>query len=227
MLKPAAIIFDLDGVLINTVEFHFAGWSAVARELGVAFSREDNDKLRGVPRREALRWLSREINEFSREREEHLLRLKAEVYRREIIKAGNLIKIPGIECLLAQLREENVLIGLASASRHAPMLLEITGLLKFFDAVSDGNFKGRPKPSPEQLLYLAKQLKVQPHECVVVEDSVAGLEAAWQAGMHSVAIGGLFMKTASASVVLPSLANMTLHEFLSAVERSQYLYSER
>jgi len=221
MFKPTAIIFDLDGVLINTVDFHYAGWSAVARELGVAFFYEDNDKLRGVSRKEALHWLARDIDGLSKEREEYLLNLKAKVYYQHVSTSNNSIMVSGSKRLLEDLRSRNILIGLASASRHAPQLLDITGLAKMFDAVSDGNFPGKPKPAPDQLLALSRYLDVSPDKCIVVEDSLVGLEAAHRAGMHSLAIGDTCAHTGITNLFLPSLSGVSAEGFLSLISRSE------
>lgn len=217
MFKPEAIIFDLDGVLIDTVEFHFAGWAAVAGELKVPFSREDNDRLRGIPRKKALKMLSQGLSGLSKESEEYLLDLKAQIYFSQVSEATDLILIQGVDRLLKELRSENILTGLASASRHAFILLEITDIAEMFDEVSDGNFPGQPKPSPEQLLFLSRKLNVEPENCVVVEDSVAGLEAAAQAGMHSVAIGDTCRQAGLTPLMLDSLSGVCAQKFLKLV----------
>ena len=216
MSKPAAVIFDLDGVLIDTVEAHFAGWAAVAQELRRPFTREDNDRLRGVPRKAALTWLAGDYAPLAREKEEQLLNLKARVYREHVELAPDSIKIEGVNGLLSGLREHGILLGLASASQHALMLLDMIGLTGFFNATSDGNFTGRLKPHPEQLLHVAARLKVSPASCVVVEDSDAGLEAARQAGMGDIAIGNA-CKWEGATARLPSLAGVSAKEFLERV----------
>lgn len=216
MLEPVAVIFDLDGVLIDTVEAHFAGWAAVARELRLPFTREDNDCLRGVPRKAALAWLARDYAPLARQKEEQLLNLKAKVYRERVELAAASIKIKGIDGLLSGLRERGILIGLASASRHAPMLLDTIGLTGMFNAISDGSFTGRLKPHPEQLLHVAARLKVSPASCIVVEDSDVGLEAARRAGMCSIAIGDACGREC-ATARFASLADVSAKEFLERV----------
>lgn len=213
---PTAVIFDLDGVVIDTVEAHFVGWAAVAKELSRPFTREDNDRLRGVPRKDALAWLARHDAPLAQQREEQLLSLKAEVYREHVRLAAASIKVEGVDALLTGLRERGILTGLASASRHAPMLLEMVGLTGLFDAVSDGNFEGRLKPHPEQLLHVATRLGAQPASCVVVEDSEVGLEAARRAGMRGVYIGNACGRNGVAAR-LPSLAGVDAEEFLTRV----------
>lgn len=203
-----AIIFDLDGVLVDTVEAHFLGWSAVAGSLGVSFSRQDNDLLRGVSRRDALASLAGQRWPLPPERAEFLLNLKASVYRRVLSEQGALLPIPGVKELLKELEGLQVPLGLASASRHASLLLEKAGIVGAIDVVSDGNFPGKLKPHPDQLLDVARRLDRSPGCCVVVEDSVVGLEAARRAGMRRLAIGPANSMT-DVAAHLPSLANVS------------------
>ncbi len=217
MSKQVAVIFDLDGVLIDTVDSHFAGWVAVAHELGAPFSRADNDNLRGVSRRDALAWLARHHEPLDRDREEFLLELKAQVYRAHVERKGRAIRVEGVGRLLQGLRERGIPIGLASASKHASMLLQMAGLDNMIDEVSDGNFGGRLKPHPEQLLDLAQRLGVAPAVCVVVEDSKVGLEAARRAGMRGVAIGAVAAEAGTVIGHLNSLGRVTIEEFLELV----------
>ena len=222
MSNQVAIIFDLDGVLINTVEAHRAAWSAVAAELNTPFSEADNNNLRGVHRKDALAYLARTLAPLDDETKEYLLRLKARIYQQEVAKAGNSIKVEGVNRLLSGLRELHIPIGLASASRHAPMLLNMARLTTLIDVVSDGYFPGRLKPDPEQLLHVAKCLNVTPSGCTVVEDSAVGLEAARRAGMRMIAVGDVSFAAGNGMSRLKSLANVTLQDFLKTIGANSF-----
>lgn len=189
MAYTLAVIFDLDGVLVNTVDCHYAAWAAVARRMGRPFSKEMNDRLRGVPRHEALRRLAHPAKPLDPPTERSLMELKASAYLREVRARGATLVIPGVRSLLMQLRRLGIGLALASASRNATHLMTVAGIAGFFDLVSDGHFLGRPKPHPEQLLHLAAKLRVRRKGCLVLEDSAAGLAAARSAGMASIAIG--------------------------------------
>lgn len=217
MLNQIAIIFDLDGVLINTVEAHYAAWAAVAAELKVPFSEADNNHLRGVCRKDALQYLARTLEPLDNEKEQYLLRLKARVYQAEVIKAGDSIKVEGVDRLLSDLRELQIPIGVASASQHAVMLLDLARLTTLIDVVSDGTFAGRLKPDPAQLLHVAKCLNTAPSRCTVVEDSTVGLVAAKQAGMGMVGVGNVPSVTENGMKRFKSLTNVTLQDFLKTI----------
>ncbi len=217
MSKQIAIIFDLDGVLINTVEAHYAAWSAVAAELNTPFSEADNDHLKGVHRKDALAYLARRLAPLDNETEEYLLRLKSMMYQKEVMEAGDSIKVEGVNRLLSSLRELQIPIGLASASKHAPILLNIARLTTLIDVVSDGNFAGRLKPHPDQLLHVARCLNTKPANCTVVEDSAVGLEAARRAEMRTLAVGNVPSVHDNGTRHLKSLANVTAQEFLEII----------
>lgn len=218
MTKPSLIIFDLDGVLIDTVELHFYGWQAVAKVLGVPFTREDNRMLKGVPRKQALTMLAGNRS-LDKETEDYLLNLKAQIYRRHL-KNKNDLKIQGVDSMLSELRDMNILLGLASASRHTGIILEKIGIGRMFDVISDGNFEGKPKPSPEQLQYINSRLNVSAENCLVIEDSIAGLEAARQCGMHCLAIGDSLRNNEITKNFLHTLAGVNAGEILEIFEQA-------
>ncbi|HMG05207.1 MAG TPA: HAD-IA family hydrolase [Chthoniobacterales bacterium] len=215
--RSLAIIFDLDGVLVDTVEAHFLGWSAVARNLGVLFSRRDNDSLRGVSRRDALAWLAGNQWPLPPKQEKFLLNLKASIYRRELSEQDARISIAGVTRLLKELKCLQFLVGVASASRHASLLLEKAGIADAVDVVSDGHFAGKVKPHPDQLLHVARQLERSPDCCVVIEDSTVGLEAARRAGMRCIAIGTAAI-TIDMVTRLPSLENVSATTLLRILD---------
>lgn len=188
-IKPA-VIFDLDGVLVDTVDAHYLGWSIVARKLGIPFTREDNEKFRGIPRKKVIFKLINQTNiELDEDQINHLMDLKVKFYREYIRKNAEKIQIKGVKSLLNTLKNNGFPLGLASASKNAYFLLKIADLESYFDIISDGHFPGKPKPEPGQLLFIASRLNRDPQNCIVVEDSIAGLQAAKRAGMISIAVG--------------------------------------
>lgn len=222
-----AVIFDLDGVLVDTVDAHFQGWSAVAAELGVGFSRADNEHLRGVSGHSSLDRLTAGGPPLDAAGRAALLKLKGRVYRRAVRRAGGAIGVPGVEGLLRDLRAMGVPVGVASASRHARMLMAFAGLRGLADVVSDGRFRGRPKPAPDQFLEVARRLGVAPERCVVVEDGLVGFEAARRAGMEIVGIGPVAEHTPFVGSCLDSLVGVTAESLLSLARRGRREGGER
>jgi beta-phosphoglucomutase len=199
----SAVIFDLDGVLVDTVDAHYEAWCVVATRLGVPFSRSDNDRLRGIRRADALRIISRGKTILDIEAQE-LLELKAEVYRRRIHVLGSRVRIPYAGEVLAMVHGLGARVAVASASRHAELLVKYAQIQSELDLVSGGEFTPA-KPDPSQLLYIASQLCVSMQNCVVVEDSIAGLTAARAAGMRSVGVGPSTGVMTAAEYHIPAL----------------------
>lgn len=210
-----AVVFDLDGVLVDTVEAHYQGWRAVAAELGLNFSRSENDRLRGVPRAASLRLLAPGLSQAESDR---LLELKARVYLQAVRSNPAAVVIPGVEALVRELRAAGLAIAVASASKHARELLDLTGLASLADMVSDGHFSGEGKPRPGQLLDLAARLGRKTEDCLLVEDSESGLRAAAEAGMPALGIGPAIDRTVWRVPWLPSLRNLAAPDFWKALD---------
>jgi kojibiose phosphorylase len=183
-----AIIFDLDGVLTDTAEYHFRAWKRLADEEGIAFEREDNEKLRGVSRRRSLEILL-DDHQVSKEQFQEMMDRKNGYYREFLQDITPADCLPGALELLKEIRGAGVKIAIASASKNAPFVVERLGLDKFVDALADGHSPGRPKPAPDLFLHAARQLGVLPARCIVVEDAEAGVEAGIAAGMITVGLG--------------------------------------
>jgi beta-phosphoglucomutase len=189
MIKKG-FIFDLDGVIVDTAHFHFKAWKKTADELGFNLTEELNEKLKGVSRiaslQKILKWANVSIsqdqfNKMTYEKNEDYLE-----YVRKMTKADIL---PGVYDFIENLKQKGYPIGLGSASKNAIHILERVELLKMFDVIVDGNSVTKAKPDPEVFLNAAKLLSIQPQDCIVFEDSEAGIKAANSANMTSIGIG--------------------------------------
>lgn len=189
MLK--GVIFDLDGVLVSTDQLHYEAWKRLAEELGITgFTKEDNEKQRGISRMESLEVvLSKGTVQYSTQEKERLAEKKNEYYKSLLQSLDSSAVLKGVEETLRMLKEKGVAIGVGSVSRNTPMILERTGLAGYIDQVSCGLDITRSKPDPEVFLVAAKKLGLQPKNCLVVEDSKAGIVAAKAAGMKSLGVG--------------------------------------
>jgi len=185
-----AFIFDLDGVIVDTAKYHYLAWKKLANELGFDFSEEQNELLKGVSRVKSLEILLKIGNvQLSEERKTMLLKEKNEQYLEFIAKMGENEILPGIKNLLSYLNKKKIQFSLGSASKNARLILRILHLYDLFDTIVDGNDVSKAKPNPEVFLKAATRLNKNPQDCIVIEDAVAGIEAANIANMVSVGIG--------------------------------------
>ncbi len=208
-----AFIFDLDGVLTDTAEFHYQGWKQLADEEGIPFDRQDNEALRGISRRESLNLLlkGRKITE---EQAEAWMERKNNYYRALLLQMTPADLLPGALELLGQLRRAGIKIAIASASKNAPDVVSRLNLASAIDVLCDGHSVDNPKPAPDLFLFAAQQLGIPPQACVVVEDAEAGVDAAIAAGMRSIGLGPQ-ERVGHADLVLPSLEGQDLNDILS------------
>lgn len=185
-----AFIFDLDGVLTDTAEYHFLAWKALADQLGVDFDKTDNEQLKGVDRMGSLQFIlqkgglrlpEKQILALAEQKNHHYQQLIAGMSEADLFE--------GVTKLFNVLKDRNIAIGLASASKNAAMVLERLGITDAFDYVADASKVKQGKPHPEIFLTVADALNTPPAQCVGIEDSLAGLQAIIDAGMHSVGIG--------------------------------------
>jgi beta-phosphoglucomutase len=189
-MTKKAFIFDLDGVIVDTAKFHYLAWKELANELGFEFTEAQNEQLKGVSRVASLEILL-DIGKIQirDERKTTLLKEKNEQYLSYIEKMGQEEILPGIKELLQYLKENKIPFSLGSASKNARLILKILDIYDLFDAVVDGNDVSSAKPDPEVFLIAAKKLKKDPHDCIVIEDAQAGIQAAKNANMVSIGIG--------------------------------------
>ncbi|MBK8700015.1 MAG: beta-phosphoglucomutase [Saprospiraceae bacterium] len=183
-------IFDLDGVIVDTAKYHYLAWKRMASLLGVAFTEEDNEHLKGVSRMQSLQYiLNKGGIKCSDEDKQKYAKAKNEWYVDYISTIDETEILPGAQELLIDLKKNNVGIALGSASKNAKPLLKNIHLIDFFDFISDGNSTEKSKPDPDVFLIAAKGLNLQPAYCIVFEDSVKGIEAALKGGFRSMGIG--------------------------------------
>lgn len=210
-------IFDLDGVLTDTAEYHYRGWKRLADEEGIPFTREDNESLRGIPRRESLMLILKERN-YPEEKILQMMERKNNYYLEFIREVSPNDLLPGARELLEEIRKAGLKSALGSASKNAPDVVRRLGIASLLDAISDGNSVERQKPAPDLFLHAAHQLNLKPKECVVLEDAAAGIEAARTGRFHTVGLGPP-ERVGEADVIFPSLEGVHLDMLLSAFER--------
>lgn len=190
-MKTKAFIFDLDGVIVDTAKYHFLAWQKVANSLGINFTHEDNELLKGVSRVRSLEIILGlgENIDITEEKKNELLIKKNEDYLVYIDKMDDSEILPGVMNVLDFLKANNQPIILGSASKNARPILEKVNILHYFDDIVDGNDVTNAKPDPEVFLVGAKKANQSAENSIVFEDSVAGIEAANIAGMTSIGIG--------------------------------------
>lgn len=190
MKKEITFIFDLDGVIVDTAKYHFLAWRNLAIQLGFEFTEAHNELLKGVSRVKSLEIL---LNigkvEVTEEQKQEFLVTKNEEYLGYVNKMTNEEILPGVRDLLDYLDTNNITYALGSASKNAPLILKRVGLYNRFTAIVDGNDVSKAKPDPEVFLIGAEKLQMEAENCVVVEDAIAGVEAAKAANMICVGIG--------------------------------------
>jgi beta-phosphoglucomutase len=206
-------IFDLDGVLTDTAEYHYRGWKRLADEEGILFTRDDNENLRGIPRRESL-MLILKGRIYPEEKIQEMMERKNKYYLEFIreIKPSDLL--PGARELLEEIHQAGLKSALGSASKNAPDVVQRLGIADLLDAVSHGGSVDRQKPAPDLFLHAASQLHLQPQECVVVEDAAAGIEAGKAGGFHTLGLGPQ-ERVGNADIILDSLKGVRLQTILN------------
>jgi beta-phosphoglucomutase len=215
MQTPRAIIFDLDGVLTDTSEYHYQAWKHLADDEGLAFTHEDNDMhLRGVGRRESLAYLLRR-RPYSEAAIQEMMERKNRYYNELIEHLTTAELIPGGRALLQEIRQQGIKITIASGSKNCRTVLEHLQITPLFDGIADGNSVVNSKPAADIFVYAAGLVNVPTSACLGVEDADAGIEAIKAAGMQALGIGPR-ERFHHADAVLPSLANLQFAQMLNA-----------
>lgn len=190
MSRFQGVIFDLDGVLCHTDEYHYLAWQALADKIGVPFDRTVNERLRGVSRMASLDIiLERATRAYTDAEKTALATEKNEMYRGFLAKMTPDDLPAGVRETLAALRARGYRLAIGSSSRNTPLITERLGIAPAFDAVADGNEITRSKPDPEVFLLAAKKLALAPGACLVVEDAGSGVSAAVAGGFTAAGIG--------------------------------------
>lgn len=185
-----AVIFDLDGVIVNTAHYHYLAWKKLSLELGIDLTLEDNEKLKGVSRMHSLEIILQLGGVSLQETEKIKLAEKKNDWFVKFIEGMSADEIfPGVKTLIEKIRTKGIKVGLASSSKNADMVLQILGITSLFDIVVDGNMIKHSKPDPEIFLLAAEKLNMAPAHCLVFEDAEAGVEAALRAGMPCIGVG--------------------------------------
>ena len=189
-MTKKAFIFDLDGVIVDTAKYHYLAWKKIASELGIEFTHEHNELLKGVSRVRSLDIILGLGNvNASQEQKDQWLIQKNEEYLSYLVDMNQSEILPGVMTVLEFLKANHQPIALGSASKNARPILEKTGILSYFDAIVDGNDVSNAKPDPEVFLQAAQKLGISNENSIVFEDSVAGIQAANIAAMTSIGIG--------------------------------------
>lgn len=203
------VIFDLDGVLVSTDEMHYQAWKRLAQELHITgFTREDNRRQRGVSRMASLEIvLEKADRTYSEEEKIELAERKNGYYLELLEEMDESSVLENVKDVLEKLKNGGLLLAVGSASKNAPVILEKTGLMPYFDKISCGLDTTKSKPDPEVFLVAVKKLGLPPEECLVVEDSAAGIEAAAAGGMKSLGVGP-FYQSLHADYEAPALCKV-------------------
>ncbi len=217
--KIEALIFDMDGVLTDTVDLHYEAWLRLAQEKGIPATQVDRDQLRGLSRRDSLQTiLGEEL--LSPEDAAALMLRKNEHFLELLDRLSPADCLPGVQRILAEARSAGLKLGLASSSQNVYAVLDKLQLLEAFDAIADAFTITRTKPAPDVFLWMAGRLNVRPIHAVVFEDSSVGIEAAHTGGFWSVGIGAAH-NVGKAHLMLSTLATLELDTLAQRLESGQ------
>jgi beta-phosphoglucomutase len=211
--KPQAILFDLDGVLTDTSEYHYQAWKHLADDEGIPFTHEENDAhLRGVGRRESLGYIIRG-RQYSEDQIQEMMTRKNNYYNDLIKQMTPKELVEGGGELLDEIHKAGIKIATASASKNCRIVLERLDIVHYFDGIADGYSVSNSKPAPDIFVYAAGLVNVPTSACLGVEDAAAGVEAIKAAGMQALAIGPT-ERFHNADKVIPDMVKKRLQDLL-------------
>ena len=211
------LIFDLDGVIVNTERNHFLAWKRIANDLGVNFTEKENESLKGVSRRDSLLSIL-ELGHISLQEEkiDELLNQKNELYKSSIGHLNKLDILQGVEELLEEAKNKNISLAIGSSSKNASFILDKLELTHYFKIIVDGCMVTKPKPNPEVFNKAVDFMNLSPVECIVFEDAASGVQAAKDGGFRVVAVGNENIKY-MADDYLKSMKEFNLSEYESII----------
>jgi beta-phosphoglucomutase len=207
-MKHKGLLFDLDGVIVDTAKYHYIAWKEIAEELGVFFTEKDNERLKGVSRKRSFEIIleigKQSMNEMD---QAYYCSKKNEIYLSYIMNMKEDEVLPGVREFLHDAKRKDYKIALGSASKNAKIILDRLRLVDMFDAIMDGTKVINSKPDPEVFLKGAEALGLMKEECIVFEDAVAGIEAAHAGGMLVIGIGNKELLS-KADLIIPGFIDV-------------------
>lgn len=213
-----AAIFDLDGVVTDTATLHFRAWRSMAADIGIGIDESFNELLKGVGRMDSLDRILEFggcAGDYGEDDRVRLADAKNADYVESLSSLGPRDVLPGIRGLIEEMRRREIRVGLASASKNAPRILDALGMRAHFDRIADPSAVPHGKPAPDLFLEAARVLGVEPHDCIGIEDAIAGIESINAAGMVSVGVGDVkLMASHGAHVFFPSTESMTFADLV-------------
>lgn len=208
------LIFDLDGVLVDTAKYHYLAWKEIAMELGIDFTEKDNERLKGISRSRSMEILLEIGNRCMEMAEQEAYCTKKNKRYVEFISAMQEDEVlPGVKEFLTQAKAKGYRIALGSASKNSGLILDRLHLRDYFDVIIDGTKVEKAKPDPEVFVRGAMELGVACEECIVFEDSEAGIEAAHRGHMKTVGIG-CRENLPEADIVIKNLKEYSVEEIV-------------
>lgn len=214
MAEIKACLFDMDGVIVDTARFHFKAWHRLADSLGIQFTEEDNEQLKGVSRVDSLEkilsWGNLHLNNTKKI---ELMDLKNKWYLEYVEEVNPSDMLPGVFDFLQELKAAGIKIGLGSSSKNSVLILEKLGIYELFDTIMDGNKIHMSKPHPEVFERGAAELELNPQHIVVFEDAISGVDAAIAGGFYCIGIGDPSILS-KAHAVIPNMKAMTIAKMI-------------
>ena len=204
------LIFDLDGVIVDTAHYHYLSWREISRDLNIDFTIKDNENLKGVSRIDSLNYILKLGSlSFNTEEKNNLLDKKNNIYKHSISSLGKKNILKGVEKILSKAKKKKMLLAVGSSSKNAKMIVEKLNLTHLFQAVVDGTMVKKTKPDPEVFLKAAKKMNLKSSECIVFEDAESGVIAAKKGGFHVVSVGNINIRNIG-DVYVESLEDFNL-----------------
>ena len=189
-MRFKGVIFDLDGVLCFTDDYHYQAWKSLADDLNIYFDREINNRLRGVSRMASLDIVLEKSNKsYTKEEKIALATKKNDIYVKLLDNITENDCSNEVRNTLLELKRRGIKIAIGSSSKNTPKILNRLGIYSYFDAISDGNNIAHSKPNPEVFLKAAQFINENPQDCLIVEDAIAGIDAGINGGFKTAAIG--------------------------------------